>query len=186
VNTTEYAKIITQELETSLSKVSSEAGEDLTNLILKADKILVAGAGRSGFAIKAFAMRLMHMGFAANVVGETVTPDLAAADVFIIGSGSGETGSLVSMAGKAKGIGAAVALITTRPESPIGKAADLVVKIPVSTPKAAVGGTFKSIQPMGSLFEQCLLVFLDAVVLRLMEKQGHTSETMFARHANLE
>ena len=186
MNTTEYAIIITKELETTLRQVSSEEGDELTNRILKAKKILVAGAGRSGFAVKAFAMRLMHMGFDAYVVGETVTPNCEAADLLIVGSGSGETGSLVSMAGQAKRIGAAVAVVTIRPESSIGKIADVVVKIPAPTPKAEVDPGFESIQPLGSLFEQSLLLFLDAVILRLMEKQGSSPDMMFTRHANLE
>jgi 6-phospho-3-hexuloisomerase len=186
MNTTEYALAVVKELETTLGQVSSEQGEELTDCILKAGKILVAGAGRSGFAVKAFAMRLMHMGLETYVVGETVTPNLEAADLFVVGSGSGETGSLVAMAAKAKKIGATVALVTIRPESSIGRIADVVVGIPAPTPKAEVSASFKSIQPMGSLFEQSLLLFLDAVVLRLMEKRGHSSDTMFTRHANLE
>jgi 6-phospho-3-hexuloisomerase len=39
---------------------------------------------------------------------------------------------------------------------------------------------------MGSLFEQSLLVVLDAVVLELMQRRGESSESMFLRHANLE
>ena len=34
------------------------------------------GAGRSGLVAKAFAMRLMHLGLEAFVVGETITPAL--------------------------------------------------------------------------------------------------------------
>ena len=36
-------------------------------------------------------MRMMHVGLDAYVVGETVTPSLEADDIFIVGSGSGET-----------------------------------------------------------------------------------------------
>lgn len=186
MNTTEYANLITEELRTTLSQVSSEEGEKLTNQILKSKKILVAGAGRSGFAAKAFAMRLMHMGFDAYVVGETVTPNLEKEDIFIVASGSGETGSLVNMADKAKNIGAQVATVTIRPEGTVGKTADIVIKIPAPTPKARADKSFKSIQPMGSLFEQSLLLFFDAVILRLMEKKNNDSDTMFTRHANLE
>ena len=39
---------------------------------------------------------------------------------------------------------------------------------------------------MGTLFEQVLLLTLDAMVLVLMEKMGETAETMFARHTILE
>lgn len=186
MNVTEYAKMITVELNRTLELVNAESGERLADAILDAGKILVAGAGRSGFAAKAFAMRLMHMGFDAYVVGETVTPNLEANDLFIVASGSGETGSLIIMSEKARKIGAKLATVTIRSEGSVGRLADIVVKIPAPTPKADVGNAFKSIQPMGSLFEQSLLLYLDAVILRLMEKQGNDSGTMFTRHANLE
>lgn len=37
-----------------------------------AKNIFVMGAGRSGFVAKAFAMRLMHLGYNVYVVGKTV------------------------------------------------------------------------------------------------------------------
>jgi 6-phospho-3-hexuloisomerase len=43
-----------------------------------------------------------------------------------------------------------------------------------------------SSQPMGSLVEQSLLLFLDAVVVRLMDETRETSAHMHQRHANLE
>ena len=186
MDTIGYAKEVVKELERTLSMVSAADAEKMADLVLASKKIFVAGAGRSGFACKAFAMRLMHMGFESYVVGETVTPNLEADDILIIGSGSGETGSLVAMAGKAKKIGAKLALVTIFPDSTIGKLADVAVKIPAPTPKVATDSGFKSIQPMGSLFEQSLLIFLDSLVMRLMEKRGNDSDTMFTRHANLE
>lgn len=186
MNTVEYSKEIIKELERTLVQMSDEQAENLTDVILKSKKIFVAGAGRSGFMGRAFAMRLMHMGFDAYVVGETVTPNIEKDDLLLIGSGSGETGSLVSMANKAKKIGASLALVTIFPQSSIGKIADIVIKVPAPTPKVESDSGFKSIQPMGSLFEQSLLLFLDTIILRLMEKQGNDSNTMFTRHANLE
>ena len=126
MNTTQYAAVIAAELTQTLARVSPESGEQLTDMILSAKKILVT-------------------------------------------SGSGTTGSLVSMTRKAKQIGAAIATVTIRPQGAIGQLADLVVEIPAPTPKAEVGYT--SIQPMGSLFEQSCLLYLDAVILRLMEKK---------------
>jgi 6-phospho-3-hexuloisomerase len=186
MNSIEYSREIIKELEHTLSQVSEEQAEKLVDIILKSKKIFVAGAGRSGFMGKAFTMRLMHMGFEAYVVGETVTPNIEKGDLLLIGSGSGETGSLVSITNKAQKIGAAIVLVTIFPQSSIGKIADVVIKIPAPTPKVETDSGFKSIQPMGSLFEQSLLLFLDTIILRLMEKQGNNSNTMFTRHANLE
>ncbi len=186
MKTNEYADIVLKELQTTLSQIDDAKADALAESIVAAGKVLVAGAGRSGFAVKSFAMRLMHMGLDAYVVGETVTPNLEAADLLIIGSGSGETESLVTMAKKAKGLQAKLALVTIFPQSSIAQAADIVVTIPAPTPKSKVENNFTSIQPMGSLFEQSLLLFLDIVILKLMEKKSKDSDTMFKRHANLE
>lgn len=186
MNILEYSRIVAQELAKTLDRVSPESGEKLTDMILSAKKILVAGAGRSGLAAKAFAMRLMHMGFDVYVCGETITPNLESEDLFLVVSGSGETGSLVSMTQKAKKIGAAIATVSICPDGTIGQMADLAVEIPAPTPKANVNKEYSSIQPMGSLFEQSCLIYLDCVILRLMEKRQNDSATMFTRHANLE
>lgn len=185
-NIQQLGKSILEELQKTLSGISNEKAEELADAILSSGKIFVAGAGRSGFAVKAFAMRLMHMGFDAYVVGETVTPNLTSDDVLIIGSGSGATESLVLMANKARAIGARIGLVTIVEKSPVGKLADVVLTIPAPSPKIEEPTGFKSIQPMGSLFEQSLLLTLDAIILMLMGKNKKNSDVMFKRHANLE
>jgi 6-phospho-3-hexuloisomerase len=182
----DFAGEVLGELERTLSAISPGEAEQFASRIVAAKKILVAGAGRSGLAVKAFAMRLMHMGFDAHVVGETVTPKLEAADLLLIGSGSGETGSLVQMARKTREIGGNIALVTIFPLSTIGQLADVCVRIPAPTPKVSADTGWTSIQPMGSLFEQSLFIFLDLVILRLMDSAARDSATMFRRHANLE
>jgi len=39
---------------------------------------------------------------------------------------------------------------------------------------------------MGALFEQTMLLLLDAVVMRLAAARGAPPDELFARHANLE
>jgi 6-phospho-3-hexuloisomerase len=185
MKTTEYMSEILSELNRTVGLIADEEAERLADGILGSNKIFVAGAGRSGLMAKTFAMRLMQLGLTAYVVGETVTPSLGKDDILIIGSGSGETGRLVSITEKAKKLGAVIAVATIFPESSIGKLADITVKLPGS-PKDKSESGYETIQPMGSLFEQTLLLFYDALILRLMEKQGTNSETMFGRHANLE
>ena len=181
-----YAGEVLGELERTLTMISPEETDQLVERIVAAKKILVTGAGRSGLAVKAFAMRLMHMGFDAHVVGETVTPNFETTDLLLIGSGSGETGSLVQMARKAREIGGGIALVTIFPQSTIGQLADVYVRIPAPTPKVCTDTGWTSIQPMGSLFEQSLFIFLDLVILRLMDRVTKDSGSMFRRHANLE
>jgi 6-phospho-3-hexuloisomerase len=185
MNTTQYLLEIINELKRSVDLVADDEAELLVNGILDSHKIFVAGAGRSGFMGKSFAMRMMHMGINSYVIGETVTSTYEKDDLLIIGSGSGETKSLVTMAEKAKSIGGKIAVVTIFPESTLGELADFTITIP-GAPKDQSDNDYQTIQPMGSLFEQTLLLFYDAVILRFMEKKGLDTNKMYGKHANLE
>jgi len=182
----EYTQKVQEELFNTLSQVSDSQIEDLVDKILQSEKVFVAGAGRSGLMAKAFCMRLMHIGYNAFVIGETVTPNITEKDLLIIGSGSGETASLVSMARKSSSIGFSVGLLSIFPNSEIGRLSDIVVQIPAPSPKVLSDKAPPSIQPMGSLFEQSLLLVFDIIIIRLMERLGLDTHTMYSRHANLE
>lgn len=180
----EYAQQIIRELERTLIKTDNMQIEKLVKEIIKAKRIFVAGQGRSGFMVKSFAMRLMHIGFEAYVVGETITPSIQSGDLLIIGSGSGETGSLVMMAKKAKESDVQLAVITTNANSSIGKISDVVIGICAQA--KGDEDNESTVQPMGSLFEQCLLLLLDSVILSLMDLTKKDGNKMFGKHANLE
>lgn len=186
MNNKEYAEVVVSELTHTLSSIDTEKAEQFVTLVMNAEEVFCAGAGRSGFQVKGFAMRLMHMGVNSYVVGETCTPNIKANGLLVICSGSGETKSLVNHANKAKEMGAKIALITINPESTIAKLADVVIEISAPSPKSAKEGEIKSIQPMGSLFEQSEGIFMDISIMMLMERKGLDSDTMFGRHANME
>ncbi|MFD9627459.1 6-phospho-3-hexuloisomerase [Peribacillus muralis] len=185
MKTTQYLADVVQELSQTVHLICDSEAEELINQILESKKIFVAGAGRSGLMGKSFVMRMMHMGIDAYVVGETVTANLEKDDLLIIGSGSGETKTLVAIAEKAKSLGGIVAAITIAPESSIGELADIIVKLPGVT-KDQSEGDDRTIQPMGSLFEQTMLLFYDASILRIMERKSLDSNKMYGKHANLE
>jgi len=186
MNVRRYARAINREIDRALSGLDPGTCDQLAESILRSKRIFLAGMGRSGLIIKSFAMRLMHMGLAAHVVGETTTPAIEEGDLLLVGSGSGETESLLAMARKAKNLGINVALITVHPASSIGEHADLVVRVPATTPKSSHPSAATSIQPKGSLFEQTMFLICESVVLRLMEMRGIDADRMFHRHANLE
>ncbi len=162
--------------------VDQEQADVLCQQILSAPTVFVAGAGRSGLMIRAFANRLMHLGKRIGVVGEVSCPHTTPGDLLIIGSGSGETSSLVSMAAKAKAAGVRVALVTTAPQSTIARNADVVLVVPAQ----AKGPGAASAQPMASGFEQACLLTYDALVLNLMAHTAETGTSMYSRHADLE
>lgn len=66
--------LILDELKSTCAGLKEAELQELENRILKANRIYVAGAGRSLMVIRGLAMRLMHIGLNAYVVGETVTP----------------------------------------------------------------------------------------------------------------
>lgn len=183
----EIISCVSKEIGLCTKRIDADTVLSLLDEIDNANHVFVAGIGRSGLSIRGFAMRLMHMGRSVYVAGDVTTPSIAAGDLLFIGSGSGSTGSLVSMAKKAKSLGARISLITIDPGSPIGAMADRVVRIAAPSPKAKNSSdAVETIQPMGSLFEQSLGVLLDSMVVMLMRRHGMNTDGMFQKHANLE
>lgn len=176
-----------QELDRALSSVDPDILNQLRTLLREAPRIFIAGQGRSGMAMRAFAMRLMHLGRPVFIVGDVTTPAITADDLLVIGSGSGRTASLVQHAARGAEIGADVVLITSATTSPIHDHAMCVLHITASTPKLGTdydgSGT---IQPMAALFEQALLLLLDLLIVQLMHDLDENPDSMFMRHANLE
>lgn len=178
---------VTGELAACFAGLKEEELDALESAVRDARRVFVAGAGRSLLMIRGMAMRLMHMGFTAYVVGETVTPAILPGDLLIIASGSGSTATLVVMAEKCRKVGARLALITTRPDSPIGRLADLTVEVRAATTKDAES-TARSIQPGANTFEQSVLLIGDAIVIDIIsgDSLDEKNAELMQRHANLE
>ncbi len=183
-----YSQLIAQEIAETVELINDQQLQALIDEIVDARRVFVCGTGRSLLMMKALAMRLMHVSVAVYVVGETVTPAIQAGDLLIAGSGSGRTRTTLTYLQAGKAEGARTAAITAYPNSPIGNAADVVVEIPVPLTGRArpQQSDQQSIQPPGSLFEQCLLVVADAIVLAVMKRRGTTIEEMRSRHTKLE
>ena len=185
-----------------VEKVSNEIDKEsvtrflkiLTSALANKRKILVVGAGRSGLVGKAFAMRLMHLGFNVYVVGETITPSISEGDVLVAVSGSGSTQIVLSVASAAKRAKAQVVAVTSFAESPLGKISDHVVVIPGRTKVATetdyfarqVLGMYEPLAPLGTLFEDSVMIFFDGIIYALMNILGVGEEDMKKRHANVE
>ncbi|MGC9164614.1 MAG: 6-phospho-3-hexuloisomerase [Thermoprotei archaeon] len=171
---------------------------DMINLLLKTKikdhSVLVIGMGRSGFVGKAFALRLMHLGFRVYVFGETITPAIGKEDVVVAISGSGETNIVVKAAEVARNIGATVIAITSRLESPLAKISNKTVIVPGRTRLASeqdyyvrqLIGEHEPLAPLGTLFEITAMILLDSIIAELMKRLGLTEEELKARHATIE
>ena len=178
---------ILEEVSGVVDKAEMKKTLDLIAAIRKANRVFVAGAGRSGLMMRAFAMRLTQIGIDTYVVGESTTPDVRRDDLLIIGSGSGRTGGPVSYAQIARNAGVPVAVVTAAQQSPINDLATIVIRLPAPTPKVHESEKLpSSMQPMGSLFEQALLVYFDAVIILLMDELKVSENVLFGRHTQLE
>jgi len=171
-----HSDVILSEIRRVTAAVEERAAAQFADAVVSARRVFVVGCGRSGLVARAFAMRLFHLGRAAFVVGDTTTPPIGAGDLLVICSGTGTKQTLLSYAEQARRSGALCAAITAASDSPLASAADVVVEL-------RAGG---SRQFGGSLFEQSLLVFFDALVMALTARCGTDHEEMAARHANLE
>ena len=178
---------ILAEVAACVRQVSADSLKRAEELIESSPRIFVAGAGRSGLCMRALAVRLVHLGKTVYVVGETTTPGIAAQDLLIVGSGSGRTSGLLAIAGQARHLDAKILLFTTDATSPLAGQADHCVVIPAPSLKSDEGSSGrKSVQPMGTLFEQSLLVLCDSLILKMMQQAGVDPAQMAQRHANLE
>jgi 6-phospho-3-hexuloisomerase len=189
-------RLMAQKIRAIANIISDEDVEKFIKELLHAKRIYVMGAGRSGLVAKAFAMRLMHLGFQAFVVGETITPSLSKGDIMVIFSGSGKTKTVADIAETAKEIGAKICLITSDADSRIGKISDCIVIIEhhrdAVTDDAAefeirqMMGDHKSFAPLGTLFETASMIFADAVISRLVEITQTDEIALKNRHTNVE
>ncbi|MCD6155312.1 MAG: 6-phospho-3-hexuloisomerase [Candidatus Verstraetearchaeota archaeon] len=190
------------QISTFINKLPSlldfEQVEKMIDMLIYAQaanrSIFVVGAGRSGLIAKAFAMRLMHLGFHVYVIGETITPAAGKGDVLVAISGSGRTGIVVTVAQVAKQVGVKVVAVTSHPDSPLGKLSDHVVFVPGRTKisdetdyfSRQILGIHEPLAPLGTLFEIAAMVFLESIVTELMHRLGKTEEDLRARHATIE
>jgi 6-phospho-3-hexuloisomerase len=181
-------KTVTQildEMERTLAKVSPDGLEQLVEAVVGADRIYVAGGGRSGLMARAFAMRLMHLGLVTYVVGETTTPAIHRGDLLVACSASGETQVTITVSQVALKAGARVVAITATPGSPMARLAEEAIVIPAPS-KRDLPANGTSSQYGGSLFEQSLMVLLDAISSEIGRRLGTPPHELDARHANLE
>lgn len=196
----ELMLLMTSRLEETARMVDQANSGRFLEEILSAKRIYLAGAGRSGLVARAFAQRLMHLGFESYVIGETITPAFGPEDVLVAFSGSGETRSVVDACETAREIGGKICLVTSTTDSRIGRMADCIVEIGNNRLKDAdipqdfeirqLTGQYRSVSgsfaPLGTLFETAALVFSDAIVSALMEVRHCTVEEIKSRLANVQ
>lgn len=186
-------RVIAEHILKTTNELDSKAIQKFIDEIKKADRIFVYGAGRSGLAARAFAMRLVQLGLTSYVIGETVTPSLNKDDLLVLVSGSGETNIILNIAKTAKSIGVVIASITSYPQSDLGRVSDIVIQIRGKERvdiekdhlKHQIEGVHSSLTPLGTLFEDTTMVLLDGIIGKLMVDLNKNEIDMGKRHATV-
>lgn len=155
-----------------------EGTDEFVDIIIGSRKIFVYGVGRSGLIAKAFSIRLVQMGLEVYFIGETITPIVDEGHAVIIVSYTGETMSAIQTANIVRRVGAKVVSITANSHSKLAAASNQVIVL--HPPK---DDERKRLAPMGTLFEDATLIYLDSVVAILMDKLGQSEGAMRKRHA---
>ena len=186
----ELMLLMVDQMRATAQMVRPDETESFFSEMLNARRIYVTGAGRSGLVAKAFAMRLMHIGFESYVIGETITPALSSGDTLVVFSGSGETNSVFDILETARDLGGRICLITATRVSRMSRLAHSTVilcgsqpsndSLPTQYEVRQITGQYRSVSssfaPFGTLFETAALIFSDAIISALIE----------ARHCSLD
>ncbi|XP_020584006.1 uncharacterized protein LOC110027073 [Phalaenopsis equestris] len=156
-------------------------------------KVFVHGVGREGLMLKAFCMRLFHLGISSHVVGDVTTPPISSGDLLIASAGPGSFSTVDAICRVSKSAGARIVLITAQPGSgsEASLLADSVAYLPGRTMaddevEEGSGASPEWWLPMGSVYEGAMFVLFEMVVVKLGEKFGRTAADLRSRHTNLE
>ncbi len=168
-----------------LSSLSDEAAADLIHKIKRAGSVFCFAQGRSGFVLRCFCMRLMHLGYRVYFCGETITPAIGRDDLLIVLSGSGETPATLAAVSSAKEHHALTYGILGNLESAIAALVDMSIHLPGTT-KLCRDHEPHSLQMAGSLFEQAAFLFLEALVLNLYQESDKDVGPLSPLHAVIE
>jgi 6-phospho-3-hexuloisomerase len=175
-----------EEVAAVLDRVDQAQVEALVEAIAAARRIALHGVGREGLMMRAFTMRLFHMGLDAHPVADITTPPVGKGDLLIASDGPGHLATVRAYIDVGRAAGARTALITAQPASDIARRVDLVLCLPAQTMANDTGAAASVILPMGSAYEGAQFLAFEILVLMLRERLQISPEAMRARHTNLE
>ena len=151
---------ILDDLTRVLHGVPEKSTDAFVDAIVDAKCVFMHGLGRSGLVARMFGMRLVHLSQLATIVGDTTAPPdpPRRSARGLLAHRPGPRFSVMRSAwrttrGRARW--PSVGDENTR----LAKPADLVIRLPIELASAATP------QPMGSLFEQALLLYLDGIIV---------------------
>ncbi|MBL0374813.1 SIS domain-containing protein [Rhizobium sp. KVB221] len=173
------------ELGACLDAVDEDQMVALIETLVTSRRICLYGCGREGLMMRALCMRLYHLGLDVHMVADMNAPPVGPGDLLLVSAGPGYLSTVEALLGVARAAGAKTACFTAEPGSQVTKSSDSSFIIPAQT-MARDQNVPTSFLPMGSLYEGAQFLLYEILVMRLRERLGETSESMRARHTNLE
>jgi 6-phospho-3-hexuloisomerase len=183
-NQSDWIETAIAEIRGPLLGMDDSAIARLADDVFAARRIVLFGMGRELLQLKAFGMRLVHLGLDAHIAGDVTALPVTQGDLVVISIGPGDLDMHRAMAGLARKSGARLVVLTAQPQAAIPQMADAVVVIPAQTMADDTGSD--ALLPMGTVYEIALLIYLDLVAVKLRELTGQTLDEIRARHSNLE
>lgn len=183
-DTKSLASLAFAELAGVFDRIDAAAAETIAAETIGARRIVLHGLGREGLMIRAFCMRLMHLGLDAHMAGDVTTPPVGPGDLLVTSSGPGNLRSVQTMLELARAAGARTLVLTAQPGGTDPRLADIAVHIPAQTMANDPGS--ESMLAMGTAYEIAQLILLDIATIRIRELTGQTAEQLRGRHYNLE
>lgn len=174
MNKKDIELLIYNELEDMLSTVTDKDISSIISMIKSAKNIVTIGAGRMGYSIRSFTMRLNHLGYNAFHLGDVGVPRTGEGDLIIVASSSGETKSNIILSQIAKDSGSKLLLFTLDPNSTIGRLSDYNVILKSINTK----------QLMKTAPEHATYMLYDIIALKLSE--GRVIKEIEHNHSILE
>ena len=181
------SQAILKEHEAVFAKMDEAGLLAFIDLLKRHQRIFLIGVGREGLATRALAMRLAHMGKESHWIWDDTTPGLGPGDLLVATLGDGQIGHINYVCERAKEAGAHLCVVTGSPSGrTASKLADQILFLPAAVYRGR-DEVVPSVQPMGNLFEQCLLILFDIAVMLMVDSDPDQSfEKMSHRHRNVE
>ncbi len=161
--------------------------ERLMEDMRKKRRIFILASGRSSFVGQSFQTRLEHMDIECRFITNTHSvPKVREGETIIVISGSGTTPIVKAMLEAYLTSNPFVIVITSYPQSVIGRLGDLTVKLKGRAKtdlKRRNLGLDSTLAPEGTMFESAAQTFLDGIIAELAIAL-HLNEESLASHHN--
>lgn len=163
------------EIELLFNALKADELQETVDLICSGnfDHIVGFGAGRMGYALRAFIMRLSHIGFDAYMIGDTGFPRIGRRTLILVNSSSGETPTSILYAQQAINEGGRLIGITQNSESTLAKISDQVIHYPIVASK----------QIMKTLPEQFTFILFDVLSEAIIRQTNRSRSFISKNHS---